>query len=182
MKCNEIKNNLVDFATGKIDSIEIKKHLEVCESCKAEFFEIKSLVSVLGDYNFEEPSEFYWANFLPRVRKKIARRMNDAGVFALKPVFLAPSLVTVIIGFLFGLVFSNISTKQDEIYISQTFELRTTGVFIKPYELSEFNEETLEQAVSYLYEKYQLPKLDMEADDYQHIDVEEVLSRISNKF
>lgn len=182
MKCNDIKNNLVDFATGKIESREIKEHLEVCESCRAEFLEIKSLVSVLGDYSFEEPSEFYWSNFLPRVRSKIAKRTNDAGVFALKPVFLAPSLSAVIIGLLFGLIFSNISIKQEEIHTTQIFDLRTPGVFVKPNEFSEFNEETLEQAISYLYEKYQLPNFDVEKIDYQNIDVDEVLNRISNKF
>lgn len=182
MKCNYVRNNLVDFATGKIESNAIKQHLEKCESCRVEFLEIKSLVSVLGDYNFEEPSEFYWANFLSRVKRKITKRMNDAGVFALKPAFLVPSLSAIIIGFLFGLIFSGISIKQNEIYVVQNFDIRTTGVFVKSYEFSEYSEETLEQAVFYLYEKYQLPNLDVEREDYQQIDVDEVLSRISNKF
>lgn len=182
MKCNEVKNNLVDFATGKVESREIEEHLKICESCRIEFEEIKSFVSILGSYDFETPSEFYWANFLPRVKRKIAERMNDVGVFALKPVFLAPSLVIIIVGFLFGIIFSNISTRQDEIYPSQAFELETAGIFIKPYELSEFSEEVLEGAVNYLYEKYQLPEMDVDRNDYQQIDVEEVLNRISNKF
>jgi predicted anti-sigma-YlaC factor YlaD len=182
MKCNDVKNNLVDFATGKIESYEIKQHLEKCESCRAEFLEIKSLVSVLGDYNFEEPSEFYWANFLSRVKNKITKRMNNSAVFALKPVFLAPSLSAIIIGFLFGLIFSSIPVKLDEIYIVQNFDIRTTSLLVRSYEFSEYSEETLEQAVFYLYEKYQLPNFDIWREDYQQIDVDEVLSRISNKF
>ena len=178
MKCKEVKNNLVDFATGKIKSEEIETHLAECESCRIEYLGIKEVVSILGDYKFEEPSEFYWSNFLPRVKRRISERSGF--VFTLKPVFLAPSLAVLIIGFLFGIVFSNLQLKQEDFYIASGFEM--SGVFIRPNEFSEVNSETIERAISYLYEKYQIPEFENENYNYQDIDIEEVLNRISNKF
>ncbi len=180
MKCREVKNNLVDFATGKIRSEEIEKHLAECESCRAEYIGITEVVPILKDYKFEEPSEFYWANFLPRVKKKISERAGSGFVFSLKPVLLAPSLAVLIIGFLFGILFSNLQLKQEDFYVASVFE--TSGVFVKPAEFSDVNSETLERAISYLYEKYQIPEFEGENYNYQDIDIEEVLNRISNKF
>ncbi len=182
MKCNEVKNNLVDLATGKLESFEMMRHLEMCENCRAELNKISEVVHVLSNYKFEEPSEFYWQNFLARVKRRISNREGKVRVFALKPVFLAPSLVVVIIGFLFGIIFSNLPIKQEELYIAQLPDVEMTGVLVKPYELSGISDETIEQAVSYLYEKYQLPEIDFEKYNEQNFDVEEILKRISNKF
>ncbi|CUS84599.1 hypothetical protein JGI7_00826, partial [Candidatus Kryptonium thompsonii] len=83
MRCSEVKNNLVDYATGKLNSVEIAEHLEKCEDCRLEFERIKNVVSILSEYKIEEPSEFYWSNFLYRVKRKIAQR-NNISTFALK--------------------------------------------------------------------------------------------------
>ncbi len=180
MKCKEVKNNLVDFTTGKIKSEEIEKHLAECESCRIEYLGIKEIVSILGDYKFEEPSEFYWSNFLPRVKRKIYERSGSGFVFSLKPVFLAPSLAVLVIGFLFGILFSSLHLKQEDFYFASGFEM--SGVLVKPDEFSEVNSETIERAISYLYEKYQIPEFEEGNYNYQDIDIEEVLNRISNKF
>lgn len=181
MKCNEVKNNLVDYATGKLNSVEIAKHLEKCENCRLEFEKIKDVVSFLSEYKIEEPSEFYWSNFLYRVKRKIAQR-NSISTFSLKPILFAPSLAVIIIGFLLGIGFSSLFVGQTDFYFSQVSNFEMTGVLVKPSELSEVSTETLERAVSYLYEKYQIPDIDAKIESYQEIDIEEVLKRIENKF
>jgi hypothetical protein len=181
MRCSEVKNNLVDYATGKLNSVEIAEHLEKCEDCGLEFERIKNVVSILSEYKIEEPSEFYWSNFLYRVKRKIAQR-NNISTFALKPILFAPSMAVIIIGFLLGIGFSNLFVSQPDFYLSQVSDFEITGVLVKPSELSEVSTETLEMAVSYLYEKYQMPDIDAKIENYQEIDIEEVLKRIENKF
>ncbi len=182
MRCNEVKNDLVDYATGKLNSVEIAEHLERCESCKLEFEKIKDVVSFLSEYKIEEPSEFYWSNFLYRVKRKISERGNIS-VFALKPILFAPSMAVIIIGILLGIGFSNLFVgRSADFYLSQVSEFEMTGVLIKPSELSDVSAETLDRAIFHLYEKYQIPHIDEEIENYQEIDIEEVLKRIENKF
>ncbi|CUS84097.1 hypothetical protein JGI3_00878 [Candidatus Kryptobacter tengchongensis] len=182
MKCNEVKNNLVDYATGKLESEEIAKHLEVCESCRIELEQIKEVVSILSEYEVEEPTEFYWSNFLSRVKRKIVEREKNVKLLALKPVFVAPSIAVIIIGFLLGIGLSDLFVSRDEIYFSQVPNFEMTGVLIKPSDFDDLNSETIEQAIFYLYDKYQIPNLDEVNYDYRNIDIDEVLKRISNKF
>lgn len=182
MKCSEIKNNLVDYATGKLESEEMARHLEVCESCRIELEQIKKVILILGEYKVEEPPEFYWSNFLNRVKRKIAERERDVRLFILKPVFAVPSITVIIIGLLFGIGFSNLFMVQDEIYFPPISDFEIAGVLIKPSEFHEVNSEMMEQAIFYLYDKYQIPSLDGVNYDYWNIDIDEVLKKISNKF
>ncbi|MCS7229935.1 MAG: hypothetical protein RMJ81_06335 [Candidatus Kryptonium sp.] len=182
MKCSEVKNNLVDYAVGSLKSEEITSHIQICKNCRVEFEEIKKVVSVLSEYKIEEPSEFYWAGFLPRVKQKIAQRQTETKLFALKPAFVAPALAIVIIGFLFGLGISNLFVSSDEFYSTHIPDFGLTGVLIEPSEFKDVNTETIEQAVLYLYDKYQIPSIDNGEYDHMDIDVEEILKRISNKF
>jgi hypothetical protein len=182
MNCKEVKLNLVDYASGKLKSVEIEKHLKECESCKFEFQQIADVVSALNELNFDEPSEFYWSNFLGRVKRKIAER-GSAKVFALKPVLFAPSIAVIIIGFIFGFVFSNLNLGLSDFY-AYHYDVEKWGVFVKPEEIqsSEFSDELIEEVISYLYEKYQLPEIDKARLNYQEVDIDEILQRLSNKF
>ncbi|MEN3037863.1 MAG: hypothetical protein ABDI07_01700 [Candidatus Kryptonium sp.] len=182
MRCSEVKNNLVDYAVGILKSEEITSHIEICESCRVEFEGIKKIVLVLNEYKIEEPSEFYWAGFLPRVKQKIAQRQSGTKLFALKPAFVAPALAILIIGFLFGLGSSNLFVNSDEFYATHMPDFGLNGVLIDPSEFKDVNTETIEQAVLYLYDKYQIPSIGDGEYDHMDIDIEEVLEKISNKF
>ncbi len=181
MKCKEVKLNLVDYATGRLKSEEVAKHIEECESCRFEFQQIVNVVTVLNDFKFNEPSEFYWSNFLERVKRRITER-SAIKVFALKPISFAPSIAVIIIGFIFGFVFSNLNLGLSDFY-AYHYDIGKWNVFVRSGEIQtdEFDEELIEETISYLYEKYQLPEVD-KTIDYQDVEIDEILQRLSNKF
>ncbi|HDD35809.1 MAG TPA: hypothetical protein ENF30_03300 [Candidatus Desulfofervidus auxilii] len=70
IKCEEVKAELFDYITGRLDpslSKMIKEHLELCKDCKKEEKELKSLLSLLDTVRPPEVSP----DFVQRVMKRI---------------------------------------------------------------------------------------------------------------
>jgi hypothetical protein len=109
MKCVEVKEHLETFLDGETGVIwrdEIETHLETCESCRAEFAELRSVSRLLRkELPVSAPNHLdakVFAAFRQHHEKKSAWNWSAvfASIFAPKPIF---ALLT--LGVLTGLAF-----------------------------------------------------------------------------
>ncbi len=67
---------LLDGESDKTEIIEIKKHLDKCERCSADYASLKKVKEVMGDMKFKKLPEFYWDDYWKHVYNRIERGIS----------------------------------------------------------------------------------------------------------
>jgi anti-sigma factor RsiW len=92
MKCERVREGLLDVATGVAAPPEVEEHLRGCEDCRRRAGELRATMTVLGEWPEVEPSPYFDARLRARVREQAAaaqgwwawvRRPALAAVFVL---------------------------------------------------------------------------------------------------
>ena len=77
--CKNIQIKIMALLDGELDStelIEIRKHLDICERCSADYASLKKVKEVMGDMNFKKLPEFYWDDYWTHVYNRIERGIS----------------------------------------------------------------------------------------------------------
>lgn len=115
MKCKEIKNNLYDFISNRLEeatSKEVEEHLEQCNECKPELEKLKKTLSILDHWDSPKLNEYFTNKVMSQI---IDIRRKRVTIF--KKLF-RPSLIPleavalVCIVFLGVLIFRGIFTPK----------------------------------------------------------------------
>jgi anti-sigma factor RsiW len=70
MGCNEVRESLLDLATGVAASPEVASHLEACPSCAAELAGFRQTMTMLDEWQTPEPSPYFDTRLMARVREE----------------------------------------------------------------------------------------------------------------
>jgi anti-sigma factor RsiW len=98
MRCEDVKNQLVEYMEGEIgaeEQAEVRKHLETCEACASELAAFERTMLLLEDDGYVEPEPFYWTRFEAGLRAKLRDR-GRRFVFVPRLENLAPRLAPVV--------------------------------------------------------------------------------------
>lgn len=106
MKCGDVKNYLTDYARGALAvglREQVSLHLEGCPACHALLAEEERLAQLLAAEQPAEPSDTFWANFLPRVRERIAVRKKKRKSYLVRRwVYVTGSVAAILVLSLFA--------------------------------------------------------------------------------
>ncbi len=70
MTCQHARAQLEDYIDGELapDQVDqLKRHLETCPDCRAEYEDGLHIKSILGNQAFPEPGPQYWAEVMPLI-------------------------------------------------------------------------------------------------------------------
>ncbi len=85
-KCQIYQERFIEALYGELESKDFKslnQHLAGCESCRAEFDEMKSTMGSLAKYERTEPDATYWTAYWQRLEQRMAgKRFNISERFA----------------------------------------------------------------------------------------------------
>lgn len=70
MGCNEVRESLLDLATGAAATPEMASHLEACPGCAAELAEFRQTMAMLDEWQTPEPSPYFDTRLMARVREE----------------------------------------------------------------------------------------------------------------
>lgn len=114
MNCKEIKEILIFFIEGSLNpdiAVQIQKHLEKCNECKAFSLKLKSVLSLIEMEKIKETNPYFLMKVMERLKNK--SRSNDIfktfHLFRIMKPVLAIMLIGVAIytGILLGGSYSN---------------------------------------------------------------------------
>lgn len=92
MKCERVREALLDVVTGVAAPPEVAEHVRGCEGCRRRSEELRATMTLLGEWPEVEPSAYFDARLRARVREQAAaaqgwwawlRRPALAAVFVL---------------------------------------------------------------------------------------------------
>jgi len=107
LKCLFIKRKLYDYSDNTlsdIDTIKVKRHLEICSGCRVRLEEIKNVINLASAKEPPRPSEDFWRNFNIDLNRKLDRRAArpiriELGFrYRLRPVFAYAMIIIFFIG------------------------------------------------------------------------------------
>lgn len=70
MSCNELREQLVDVASGTEASAEVSKHVESCAACATTLNELRTTMSLLDEWQAPEPSPYFDVRLQARLREE----------------------------------------------------------------------------------------------------------------
>ncbi len=70
MNCNEIREQLVDVASGTAAPAEIQNHLHSCAECTNTLEEMRKTMALLDEWQAPEPSPYFDVRFQARLREE----------------------------------------------------------------------------------------------------------------
>ncbi|MCM8821744.1 MAG: zf-HC2 domain-containing protein [Candidatus Omnitrophica bacterium] len=79
MKCEEIKNKIIEFVDGGLSDVErtdIEKHLNECHRCREEFESIKMIFSSAKQIKVPVYDETFWNSRYNTIFEKAQRRVQ----------------------------------------------------------------------------------------------------------
>ncbi len=70
MKCNEVRESLLELASGTAASAEVESHLLSCGDCSAELAEFRQTMAMLDEWQVPEPSPYFDTRLMARMREE----------------------------------------------------------------------------------------------------------------
>lgn len=124
MNCNQIRERLLDLATG-VDpgTPEIGKHVASCPACAGKLEELRQTMALLDEWKAPEPSPYFDTRLQARWREEMARPHAGWLQWLRRPA-LAVSLAAVLVA---GAVVAG-----NRSYFSQTGEIATNPPVAAP--------------------------------------------------
>lgn len=91
MKCEQVREGLLDVATGAAARPEVEQHMRECGACRAKAEELRGTMALLGEWRDVNPSPYFDTRLQARRREQAAapglwawlRKPALAGVFVL---------------------------------------------------------------------------------------------------
>jgi hypothetical protein len=85
-KCQIYQERFIEALYGELENTDLEvlnQHLAECETCRAEFEEMKSTMGTLAKYERTEPAATYWTAYWQRLEQRMAgKRFNIPERFA----------------------------------------------------------------------------------------------------
>jgi hypothetical protein len=105
MKCEEIRERVLDVAAGRSEPTEEESnHLASCAACAQQLKSIRSTMSLLDEWQTPEPSPYFDVRLQARLREEMAKPQAGWLHWFRRPVLAAA--LTVIMGVGIGLFFA----------------------------------------------------------------------------
>ncbi|MBN2090560.1 zf-HC2 domain-containing protein [candidate division KSB1 bacterium] len=76
-KCQIYQQQFIEALYGELENHDLaalNQHLAECDSCRAEFEEMKSAMGVLSKYERTEPDAAYWPSYLQRLEQRMENK------------------------------------------------------------------------------------------------------------
>ncbi len=70
MSCNELRDQLVDVASGAEASTEVSKHVESCAACAKTLSELRNTMALLDEWQAPEPTPYFDVRLQARLREE----------------------------------------------------------------------------------------------------------------
>ncbi len=113
MDCKQVKNNLIFYHYGELSpqqSEEIKKHLQTCQSCAADYQKLSAVLDYAAAEARSEPNPYIWTRVKARLEQSGEYTPVPAWVRVLQPVLL---VALVVVGLFLGIQLGNLYTRPD---------------------------------------------------------------------
>jgi anti-sigma factor RsiW len=73
MDCKNIKDRLLDLASGPASDPEIERHVQSCDTCAEELSALIQTMTVMDEWTAPEPSPYFDARLRARLREETAQ-------------------------------------------------------------------------------------------------------------
>lgn len=99
MNCNQIRERLLDLATG-VDpgTPEIGQHLASCAACAGKLGELRQTMAVLDEWKSPEPSPYFDTRLQARWREEMARPPAGWLHWLRRPALVVPLAAVLVVG------------------------------------------------------------------------------------
>ncbi|RLB10418.1 MAG: hypothetical protein DRG39_06355 [Deltaproteobacteria bacterium] len=137
INCEEVKLELFDYITGRLDpslSEKIKEHLKICKDCQKEEKELKSLLSLLDTVRSPEVSPNFVQKVMSQIESKkrpsLTQKLIEKTSVLFKWPF--PALATVALLFLMVFISYNLFTPEKELVPKKMEIITVSPITITP--------------------------------------------------
>lgn len=90
MKCEDIREQLLDLAGGSAPGAEQKQHLDACAGCAGKLAELRQTMALLDEWKAPETSPYFDARLRARLREEVKQARGVWG-WLRSPAFLRPA-------------------------------------------------------------------------------------------
>lgn len=99
MKCNEVREQLPDLATGVFAAApEVNDHLRSCTECAGTLAEFKKTMALLDEWQAPEPSPYFDTRLKARLREEAAVQPSRWLVWLRRPALAASLAALLVVG------------------------------------------------------------------------------------
>lgn len=100
MNCNNLRDELLDLATGVPASGEAEAHLRECAGCREQLSGLRATMSAMDEWVVPEPSPYFDTRLQARLREEEEKAREPQGIFAWlrRPAFAGAGIAALVIG------------------------------------------------------------------------------------
>lgn len=101
MKCQEIREQMLDLMTGEPLATEVRQHLDGCAACSAELASFQQTMALMDEWKAPEPTPFFDTRLQALLREekaKAAQKRSWVLDWFRAPVLSAAAAVLLIVG------------------------------------------------------------------------------------
>lgn len=143
----DLKYNLPDYISKKIENIELVKEIEnnlkVNPDLKKEYERLKATFNFLSGANFESPPESYFTNLPIKINQKLSENNKTISLWEKLSIvwkILIPAIPMII---LFAIIFNSFEDK--DIKQNSNSEIKSSDITEKKHEITEEKNQILEK-------------------------------------
>jgi predicted anti-sigma-YlaC factor YlaD len=96
MKCNDVRENLLELLAGGQADPQVTAHLNQCGACTAELASMRKTMALLDEWEAPEPSPYFLTRLRAHVKEEREKAPASRWVAWLRRPVLAVSLATVL--------------------------------------------------------------------------------------
>ncbi len=96
MKCNDVRENLIELLTGGQADPQVTAHLRQCSACTEELASMRKTMTLLDEWEAPEPSPYFLTRLRAHVKEEREKTPAARWVAWLRRPVLAVSLATVL--------------------------------------------------------------------------------------
>ena len=96
MKCNDVRENLMELLTGGQADPQVTAHLSQCGACAQELASMRKTMALLDEWEAPEPSPYFLTRLRAHVKEEREKAPSSRWVAWLRRPVLAVSLATVL--------------------------------------------------------------------------------------